>query len=45
MDKKYWNRVKVNILGQKLGLLLKNYGVHRAIFAAEIEKGLKQAAI
>ena len=45
MDKKYWNEDRVDPLGQKLGLLFKNYGLHKTIFAAEVEKSMKQAAI
>ena len=40
------NGANANNLGQRLGVLSKNSGIHWSAFTAEVtEKGLKQAAI
>ncbi|MFK7967655.1 MAG: glycosyltransferase family 2 protein [Rickettsiaceae bacterium] len=45
-EKKYLNGANANNLGQKLGLLSKDYGTHWSSFSAEVrEKGIKKAAI
>ena len=46
VETKYWNGAKAQLLGEKLGVLSKEYSNHWSSFKADVqEKGLRQAAM